>query len=102
MVINEELLDVAHHAECKFGAEDTRVLGVILLEDVRLHRPAHDLERVGFYPCIGLRIDDILAGDAEQTQTQSVIAGRQGTAVARAVWVAMDRLDRLLRSGPSS
>ena len=40
-VVDEVLLDVAHHLHRELGREDARVLGLVLLEDVGLHRPAH-------------------------------------------------------------
>jgi hypothetical protein len=45
-VIDEVLLDVAHHLEGELGREDAGVLRLILLEDVRLHRAAHRLQRL--------------------------------------------------------
>ena len=67
VVVDEELLDVAHHAEGELGVEDTGVLGLILLQDVSLDGPAHDLQCVGLDALVCFSIDEILACDAEQT-----------------------------------
>ena len=41
LVVDEVLLDVAHHAQGELGGEDAGVLGLVLLEDVGLHGAAH-------------------------------------------------------------
>ncbi len=41
LVVDEILLDVAHHAQREFGGEDAGVLRLVFLEDVGLHGAAH-------------------------------------------------------------
>jgi len=50
MVVHEPLRDVAHDAQAELGGEDARVLTLVLLQDVRLHRAAHAGERRGTQP----------------------------------------------------
>jgi hypothetical protein len=45
-VVDEVLLDVAHHAQRELGAEDAGVLRLVFLQDVRLHGAAHGGERL--------------------------------------------------------
>jgi hypothetical protein len=40
-VVDEVLLDVAHHPQRELGAEDAGVLRLVFLEDVGLHGAAH-------------------------------------------------------------
>ena len=48
VVLDEIRLDVAHHLEAEFGAEQTSVLALVFLQDVGLHRAAHRRERPAF------------------------------------------------------
>ena len=45
VVVDEVLLDVAHHLEAELGREDAGVLALVLLQDVGLHGAAHRGER---------------------------------------------------------
>ena len=47
LVFDEPLLHVGHDAERELGREDTGVLPLILLQDVRLHGATHGPEHVG-------------------------------------------------------
>ena len=46
-VVDEPLLDVGHHAQRKVRREDARVLPLVLLQDVGLHRPPDAPENFG-------------------------------------------------------
>src|SRR5690606_22215935 len=46
-VVDEVLLDVAHHAQGELGAEDAGVLGLVLFQDVRLHGAAYGGQGLG-------------------------------------------------------
>jgi hypothetical protein len=45
VVVDEVLLDVAHHLEAELGREDAGVLALVLLQDVGLHGAAHGRHR---------------------------------------------------------
>ena len=76
---DEVLLHVAHRAQREVGREDARVLGLVLLEDVGLHRAADARERLGPDPLVGLAVDDLVAGDAEQTRARARRGPRAAT-----------------------
>src|SRR3989449_4779897 len=44
VVVDEVLLDVAHHLERELGREDAGVLALVFLQNVRLHRAANRSE----------------------------------------------------------
>ena len=46
LVVDEVLLDVAHHLQRELGREDAGVLGLVLLEDVGLHGAADGPQRL--------------------------------------------------------
>ena len=46
-MVDEELLDVAHHLEGELRREDAGALALILLQDVRLHGPPHRAQGPG-------------------------------------------------------
>ncbi len=54
LVVNEELLDVAHHPQGELRGEDAGVLRLVFLQDVRLHRATHGGDGLGFYLLIYL------------------------------------------------
>ena len=64
-----------------------RVLGLILFEDVGLHRAPHTLQHVGADARVGLGIHDLVSGDAEQREAEAVVTGRQWAHIARKVAV---------------
>jgi hypothetical protein len=41
MVIDEILLDIAHHLQGEFDGKNAGVLALVLFEDIGLHRAAH-------------------------------------------------------------
>ena len=45
LVVDEVLLDVAHHLQRELGRENAGVLALVFLEDVGLHRAAHRRQR---------------------------------------------------------
>ncbi len=73
----EGLLDVALDLERELGREDAGVLGLVLLQDVRLHRPAHGLQHIPADPLIGLGVDRPIPGNPEQPEPRTVMARRQ-------------------------
>ena len=96
LVVDEELLHVAHHPQRELGREDAGVLRLVFLEDVGLHGAAHRRQRLGLDPRVGLGIDELVAGDAEQPEAEAVVVLRQLAAVA---WAASRR--RSVRSTAS-
>ena len=75
------------------GREDAGVLGLILLEDVGLHRAADARERLRLDPLVGLAVDHLVAGDAEQPEAEPVVAFGQRLAIAGPRAVGEHRLD---------
>ncbi len=73
MLAAERLLDVALHLERELRREDAGVLGLVLLQDVRLHRAPHVPQDLAADACVGLRVDHAIARDPEQAQTESVV-----------------------------
>ena len=76
--VDERLLDVPHRAQGELGREDAGVLRLVLFQDVRLHRPAHDLQRVGFYTLVRVflkhvPLDQIRAGATEEAEAAPVV-----------------------------
>jgi hypothetical protein len=100
-VVDEELLNVAHHAQSELGAEDAGILRLIFLENVGLHGAAHDLEGVGADAFVGLSIDHFVAGDAEQREPEAVVAVRQRSVILRPHAIAEVIGDRRLRRFPA-
>jgi len=84
-VVDEVLLDVAHHVQGEFGGEDAGVLGLVFLEDVRLHGAAYLLERVLADAFVGLAVHHFLAAHPEQPQAEAAVAFRQLALVGGAV-----------------
>jgi hypothetical protein len=83
VVVDEELLDVTHHAEREFGREDAGVLRLVFLQDVGLHRAAYAGERGGADLLVGLARQHLVAGDAEQHEAQAVVPRRRLALIAR-------------------
>ena len=100
VVVDEELLHVAHHLHRELGRENAGVLCLILLQNVRLNGAANGRQRFGPNSVVSLGIDNLVAGDAEQTKAQPVVARRQLTAVAGALSIAEPCVDRCLRLFP--
>ena len=73
LLLDEVLLDVAHHAQREFGAEDAGVLGLVFLEDVGLHGAAHVLQGVGLDAGVGVGVHHFVAGDAEEAQAEAIV-----------------------------
>ncbi len=84
LVVNEVSLHVAHEPQGKLGGEDAGVLGLVLLEDVGLHRASNLGQGLGSQLGVGVWIEHFVAGAPEQQQAQSVVALGQVTAVGRA------------------
>ncbi len=101
-LVGEELLDVAHHSERELRGEDAGVLGLILLEDVRLHRAAHGLQRLGADALVHFAFNELVARHAQQREAGAIVAGGQIAAVARRRDASAAQLrDESLRSSPS-
>ncbi len=100
-VVDEVLLDVAHHAQGELGAEDAGVLRLVLLEDVGLHGAAHGLQGLGLDPRVGVRVHQLIAGHAQQAQAESVVAGRQFAGIARTLAAGEQFVQLLLRGRPA-
>ncbi len=87
LVVDEVLLDVAHHAHGELGAEDAGVLGLVFLQDIGLHGAAHGGQGVGADLVVLVLIktfhaDQAVRGDAQQRQAEAVVvrpADRRGT-----------------------
>ncbi len=82
-VFHEELLDVAHHAQGEFGAEDAGVLRLVFLQDVGLHGAAHQGQGFSADTGVGFGIQQLIAGQAQQGQAQAVVGRRQFAVVFR-------------------
>ena len=82
-MIDEVLLDIAHHAHRELGREDTGVLRLVFFEDIGLHRAAHFFQGGSLDLCIGVGIDQFVAGDTQQRETQTIVALGQFTGVMR-------------------
>jgi hypothetical protein len=99
-VLDEVLLDVAHHAHRELGGENARVLCLVLLEDVRLHGAADLRERLGPDALVRLAIDELIPGDPQQPEAVAVIGGRLVAAIDGALAAAIELGDLLLRRVP--
>ena len=84
-MVDEELLDVAHHPQRELRREDAGVLGLVFLQDVGLDRAPDPAQRVGSYPFVDVALHELIAGDAEQRQPQTVVLLGQVAAVDRHV-----------------
>src|SRR5690606_40184339 len=82
-------------------AEDAGVLGLVLLEDVGLHGAAHGLERVGLDARVGVGVQQLVAGDAQQAQAQAVVPLGQAAAVLRALAAFKQFLDLVVGGVPA-
>ncbi len=82
LLLDEGLLDVTHDLEAELRAEDAGVLGLVLLEDVGLHRAAHGLEGLGPQLGVDLRRQHLVGGGAQERKAQPVVAVRQRLSVA--------------------
>jgi hypothetical protein len=101
LVVDEVLLDVAHHAQREFGAEDAGVLRLVLFEDVGLHGAAHVLQGELLDARVGFRIDQFVAGDAEQAEAEAFVTLGQIAVVLRALHVFVDARRSSFRRRPS-
>ena len=76
-MIDEISLEVAHQPQTELGAEDAGVLGLVFLQDVGLHGTAYGLQRPGLHLFIYFPGQHFIAGQAQQQQTEPVVAFRQ-------------------------
>ena len=86
-VVDEVLLDVAHHPQGELGGEDAGVLGLVLLEDVGLHRSAHRAQGLGLDALVDVLGQDLVAGEPEEHRgpgRRCPRGGRPDSAAARA------------------
>src|SRR3546814_20068441 len=60
-----------------------RSLGLVFLEDVGLHGAAHGLEGLRLDAGVGVGVDDLVTGDAEQDQAEAAVGGREVAVVFR-------------------
>src|SRR5690606_4696326 len=82
-------------------AEDAGVLGLVLLEDVGLHGAAYGLEGLGLDARVGVGIQQLVAGNAQQAQAQAVVAFGQAAAVLRALAAFKQFLDLVVGGVPA-
>ena len=68
VVVDEKLLDVAHHLHRELGREDTGVLRLVFLENVGLYGASHRCQCFLADSGIGFCIDELVAGDSQQTR----------------------------------
>lgn len=101
LLVDEVLLDVAHHAQREFGAEDAGVLRLVFLQDVGLHRAAHAGQGFGLDAGISFRIDELVAGQAEQAQAQTIVGRRQFAEISRTHAAFEELGDLLFGIGPA-
>ncbi len=80
-MIDVVLLHVAHEAQRKGRREDARVLRLVFLEDVRLHRAAHRLQGLRPDPRIGLRVHERVPTTAHRRKAEAVVTFGQIAAV---------------------
>ena len=73
VVIDEPLLDVAHHPQGELGGEDAGVLSLVLLEDVRLNRAPDAGNGLGPDPLVGVRREHLIPGHPEEAKPESVV-----------------------------
>ncbi len=73
-VVDVILLHVAHEAERKGRREDAGVLGLVFLEDVRLHRATHGLKGLGLDSRVGFRVHERVATAADGGKAEAVVA----------------------------
>ena len=101
LLVDEVLLDVAHHPQRELGGEDAGVLRLVLFEDVRLHGAAHRRQRRR----ADLRVDvggqHLVTRDAQQHQAEPVVPLGQRALVLRPRHAALgeERVDLLLDLG---
>jgi len=95
VVIDEELLDVAHHLHRKLGRENAGILRLILFQDVGLNRSAH--QRQGFLPDARIRlgVNNQLTGHTQQPEPKPVVALGQISFVGWTVFAFEVRIDFL-------
>ncbi|MCW0416172.1 hypothetical protein NB689_001926 [Xanthomonas sacchari] len=101
LLLDEILLNVAHHAQRELGAEDAGVLRLVLLEDVGLHRAAHAGQGLRLDLRVGLRVQQLVAADPEQGQAEAVVARRQRAVITRAFAAFEQSGQGLLGLGPA-
>ncbi|MCY1522521.1 hypothetical protein D9M68_573790 [compost metagenome] len=65
-LVNEILLNVAHHAQSKFSRENTGILCLIFFQNIRLYRTPHGTYGIGFNFMVYLRRKHLIAGNAQQ------------------------------------
>ena len=79
LVVDEELLHVAHHAQRELGRENAGVLRLVFFEDVGLHRAAHQRHRLGpqlrvFFRREHARRDQLIARESQQRDARAIVA----------------------------
>src|SRR3546814_8077551 len=78
-----------------------RSLGLVFLEDVGLHGAAHGLEGLRLDAGVGVGVDDLVTGDAEQAQAEAVVGGREVAVVFRLLAAFEEFRDLRFGVGPA-
>ena len=77
LVVDEVLLDIAHHLHRELGREDTGILRLVFLQDIRLHRPANRRERPFLDLGVDFRGHELVTGNSQQSKAEAVVPRRQ-------------------------
>src|SRR6185312_2906142 len=74
LFIDKILLNITHHPQRKFRGEYARILRLVLFQYIRLHRPSNSGNSMCFYFFVNIGGEDLVASEAEEHKTESVIA----------------------------
>ncbi len=80
-MVDVVLLHVAHQAQRKGRREDARVLGLVFLQDVRLHRATHRLQGLRLDPRVGRCVHECVPTTADGREAEAVVPLGQIAAV---------------------
>ena len=83
MVLSKIRLHIPHHLQSKFRRKNTGILCLILLQNIRLHRPTHHLQCLTLDSFIHLGIHQSISRNTQRTQSKAIIALRQQSSIFR-------------------
>ena len=96
-VVDKIGLHVAHHAHRKLGRKNTGILRLVLLEDIGLNRTPRFSQRLGLELFISAGIDQLIATDPQQAETEAIVPAWQLTGVYRSLPVRVKPVYFFLR-----
>ena len=85
LVVDEELLDVAHHAQRELRAEDAGVLRLVFFQDVSLHGATYRRERLGAQLGVLVSRNQLVTREAERAETQAFVEALLDQLIGRRV-----------------